>query len=266
MVGVLDSGVGGLSVWKELIETLPNEKYVYVADSGHCPYGPRAKSYIIERTFKISEFLIEKGADIIVVACNTATAAAIESLRSNFDIPFVGMEPAIKPAALHSETGVIAVLATQGTFKGELYIGTLNRFASGIKVIETVGTGLVELVEKMEWDTPEAEALLRKYIEPVMAAGADHLVLGCTHYPFLTGAIEKIVEGKMKIINPAPAVARRAKAVMDELVHRNIYREECDLFYTTGSNIQVLDSIVESIMAKSSRKEFGKYNCATIKL
>ena len=250
MVGVLDSGVGGLSVWKELIETLPNEKYVYVADSGHCPYGPRAKSYIIERTFKISEFLIEKGADIIVVACNTATAAAIESLRSNFDIP----------------SGVIAVLATQGTFKGELYIGTLNRFASGIKVIETVGTGLVELVEKMEWDTPEAEALLRKYIEPVMAAGADHLVLGCTHYPFLTGAIEKIVEGKMKIINPAPAVARRAKAVMNGLVHRNIYREDCDLFYTTGSNIQVLDSIVGSIMAKSSRKGFGKYNCTTIKL
>lgn len=266
MIGVMDSGVGGLSVWKELIEELPNERYLYVADSGHCPYGPKEKSYIVERSCKISQFLIDRGADIIVVACNTATAAAIELLRARFDIPFVGMEPAIKPAALNSKSGVIAVLATEGTFRGRLYMNTLKRFASRVKVIQTVGAGLVELVEKMEWNTPQAETLLRRYIEPVMAAGADHLVLGCTHYPFLVETMERIVEGRSIIVNPAPAVARRAGNVMKEVACRGLYNNGYDLFCTTGENSATLSLIVERILQKSRRGSDRKYSCVKIKL
>lgn len=266
MVGVLDSGVGGLSVWRELVGTLPDEKYLYVADSGFCPYGPRDKSYIIERTSRISEFLIDRGADIIVVACNTATAAAISTLRRNYKIPFIGMEPATKPAVLHSESGVIAVLATQGTFRGELYMGTLEKYASQTRVIEIVGNNLVELVEKMEWDTPEAERLVRSYVEPAIAEGADHIVLGCTHYPFLTKTIEKIAGSKVKIINPAPAIAKRAKEVLAGIVPRNVYSEDSDWFCTTAEDTSVLASMVGMILSESRNNVFRKYKCTTIRL
>ena len=237
MVGVLDSGVGGLSVWKELIETLPNEKYVYVADSGHCPYGPRAKSYIIERTFKISEFLIEKGADIIVVACNTATAAAISSLRKEFSdrrnpevrqrvselsggrrdhVLFIGMEPAVKPAVAMTKTGVIGVLATYGTLKGEKYRHSRELADDKVKVVEHVGSGFVELVEKGELTGPHAEQVVKASLKPLMDEGADTIVLGCTHYPFLLDTIRRIAGPEVTVIDPAPAVARHRVDVMNE--------------------------------------------------
>ena len=213
MIGVYDSGLGGLTVLKELI-ALPGERdYLYFADSGHCPYGLKTNEFISGRAHQISRFLIGRGADMIVVACNTATAAAIKELRASFDIPFVGMEPAIKPAILHTRTGVVGVLATAVTFTGELYHNTLAHYTAeqgSLKVIEQVGYGLVEAVESGKTHSEETIALLHKYIDPMLEAGADHIVLGCTHYPFLTEEIERITEGRAVVVNPAPAVARQA--------------------------------------------------------
>ena len=191
MIEVFDSGVGGLSVWRELYKVMPQEEYLYVSDSGYCPYGPKSREEVIERAVAITGFLISNGAEIIVVACNTATAAAINWLRSHYTIPFVGMEPAVKPAALNTRTGAIGVLATKGTFKGELYLRTLHKFASNAKVLEQVGEGLVELVESGETDTPQARELIGKYIKPMLEQNADHIVLGCTHYPFLENVIRE---------------------------------------------------------------------------
>ena len=185
MIGVYDSGVGGLSVWRELVKLMPDEDYVYFSDAAYCPYGPKDPAFIVERASAVTDFFLEKGCELIVVACNTATAAAISHLRAHYSIPFVGMEPAIKPAILRSRSGVVGVLATAGTFKGKLYLSTLARFAGDVKVIERVGEGLVETVEKGILDGPEVEALVRRCIDPMLEAGADHIVLGCTHYPFL---------------------------------------------------------------------------------
>ena len=248
MIGVFDSGVGGLSVWKELVALMPGQRYMYVSDSGFCPYGPRSKSYVIERCKRISEFLICNGADLIVVACNTATAASIEVLRSTYEIPFVGMEPAVKPAALQSESGVIGVLATQGTLKGELYLRTLHKFAANTSVIEQVGNGLVELVERGETYTPQAFELLESYIKPMLQAGADHIVLGCTHYPFLSAAIEKIAGSGVKIVNPAPAIARQAKSLLSmggKSINLSVGK---NMFYTTGKNLPLLEKMVTDVV------------------
>lgn len=249
MIGVFDSGVGGLSVWQELIKILPEEEYIYVSDNGYCPYGPKPKEYVIERARRITDFLIDKGADIVVVACNTATAAAISVLRGSYNIPFVGMEPAVKPAALNSESGVIGVLATQGTFKGELYLRTLHKFAANTKVLEQIGTGLVELVEGGNTDTPQAYQLLQTYLQPMLDAGADHVVLGCTHYPFLSETIKKIAGDSMVIVNPAPAIANRTK----ELLKNNSPKSDSvtNHFYTTGSNISLIQKMVEKIVDNS---------------
>ena len=258
MIGIFDSGAGGLSVWKELIKLLPSEHYFYISDSAYCPYGPKSKDLIVKRTTAISRFLIESGAEIIVVACNTATAGAITELRQQFDIPFVGMEPAVKPAAIETQTGVIGVLATQGTFNGRLYIHTSEKFArkKDIKIVERVGEGLVELVEQGKTETPEAEALVKKYLDPMIAAGADYVVLGCTHYPFLINAINKVSDNKIKVINPAPAVAKQTKILLDKERQSNknkkSYRrdsdEETNTISTTGSNIEILKDMALKIV------------------
>ena len=217
MIGVYDSGQGGKSVLQELVKLLPEEDFAYYADTRYCPYGPRPVSEIIERACAVTDFLIDKGCELIVVACNTATAAAISHLRSHYDIPFIGMEPAVKPAVLQSRSGVVGVLATQGTFKGSLYLHTLAKFKEDVKVIQQVGEGLVETVEKGVLDGPEVEALIHKCIDPMLEAGADHIVLGCTHYPFLQPVIERIAGEKVTIINPAPAVARQTKKILESI-------------------------------------------------
>lgn len=245
MIGVYDSGVGGLSVWKELRALMPDEDFCYVSDGACCPYGPKDPAFIVSRAMAVSHFLIDKGAEIIVVACNTATAAAISALRSSFSIPFVGMEPALKPAALHSRSGVVGVLATAGTFKGRLYLNTLARFSSRVKVIERVGTGLVELVENGILTGAEAEKLVSRYVLPMLEAGADHIVLGCTHYPFLTATIEKIVAGRAVIVNPAPAVAKQAFRVLSEL-RSPAEGPGHSAFFTTGSD-RILRELVGRI-------------------
>jgi glutamate racemase len=252
MIGVYDSGVGGLSVWKELRAVMPAEEFCYVSDGAYCPYGPKDPGFVVERATAVSKFLIGRGAETIVVACNTATAAAISSLREQFEIPFVGMEPALKPAALHSKSGVVGVLATAGTFKGRLYLNTLARFSGSVTVIERVGTGLVELVESGDFDGPEAEALVRRYVEPMLEAGADHIVLGCTHYPFLTDTIARIVQGRAAIVNPAPAVAQQARRVVSALREEHPEKEQpagnpgLSTFFSTGSD-ETLQKLVRQI-------------------
>ncbi len=249
MIGVFDSGVGGLSVWRELYKEFPGEQYLYVSDAGHCPYGPKSKEEIIARAKAITEFLIAQGAEIIVVACNTATAAAIDYLRGHYNIPFVGMEPAVKPAAINTRSGAIGVLATKGTFKGELYLRTLHKFASNATVIEQVGEGLVELVESGNTDTPQARELIGKYVVPMMEKNVDHIVLGCTHYPFLEGVIKEFTGENVEIVNPAPAIARRAGQVLAQRREKWGQSGEIgpNVFVTTGENLQVMRNMVAAI-------------------
>ena len=263
MIGVYDSGIGGLSVWKELARVMPHERYFYVSDAGHCPYGPKPREEILSRAKAVTEFLISKGAEMVVVACNTATAAAIEYLRGHYSIPFVGMEPAVKPAAINTKSGAIGVLATKGTFKGELYLRTLHKFASNAKVIEQVGEGLVELVESGDTKSEKARELVGRYIIPMIEQGADHIVLGCTHYPFLEETIREFTSNKVTIVNPAPAVARRAAEILSG--RRNMLRERgiaCEgesstlegTFITTGNNLEILKKTVNEIAPEDFEK------------
>lgn len=221
MIGIFDSGIGGLSVFREIRKVLPEQNYIYFSDNAHCPYGEKTREYIIERARTLTKFLLEKGCEIIVVACNTATAAAISTLREEFPIKFIGMEPAIKPAAQATKTGVVGVLATAGTLKATKYIDTRARWAQNVRIVEHIGQGFVELVEKGITTGPEAESTVRASLTPLLDAGADTIVLGCTHYPFLTETLSKVAhdaypERDIKIIDPAPAVARHLMEVMSE--------------------------------------------------
>ena len=219
MIGVFDSGIGGLSVFREIRKVLPEQSYIYYSDNAHCPYGEKSREYIIDRARTITRFLLGKGCEIIVVACNTATAAAISTLREEFPIKFIGMEPAIKPAAQATKTGVVGVLATAGTLKATKYIDTRARWAQNVSIVEHIGQGFVELVEKGITTGPEAETTVRTSLTPLLDAGADMIVLGCTHYPFLSDTIKKIAsevypDRDIDIIDPAPAVARHLMEVM----------------------------------------------------
>ena len=221
MIGIFDSGVGGLSVFREIRKLLPEERYIYYSDNAHCPYGEKSREYIIDRTREITRLLLSEGADIIVVACNTATAAAIATLREEFQIRFIGMEPAVKPAAMSTKTGVVGVLATAGTLKADKYLNTREKWAEGVKIAEHVGQGFVELVEKGCTSGPEAEGVVTESLKPLLDEGADRIVLGCTHYPFLSETISKtaaiIAPGRdIKIIDPAPAVAKHLLEIMKE--------------------------------------------------
>ncbi len=243
MIGIFDSGIGGLSVFREIRKVLPEESYAYFSDNAHCPYGEKSKEYIIERAREITRFLIGKGADIIVVACNTATAAAIAALREEFPIRFIGMEPAVKPAAQSTRTGVVGVLATAGTLKATKYIDTRAKWAQGVRIVEHVGQGFVEIVEKGMTEGTETDEIVKASLKPLLDEGADRIVLGCTHYPFLTGSIRKTAgllypERDIEVIDPAPAVARHLLEVMEEegLVRKDGFRME---LYSSGDSRQL---------------------------
>lgn len=231
MIGVYDSGVGGLSVWKELYGLMPAEDFIYFADNAHCPYGDKPVEYIRDRARRVTSFFVDKGVEIVVVACNTATAAAIDLLRSEFSIPFVGMEPAIKPAALATKSGVVGILATTNTFKGSIYRHTREEFASDIKVIEVVGHGLVEAVES----SIIPYGLLERYVGEIVGEGADVIVLGCTHFPFLQDQIQKIAGNDVLVINPAPAVARHTAKLLGYEGGSSSSSVGKNLFYSSGS-------------------------------
>jgi len=215
-VGVLDSWVGGLSILRELRTLLPAEHLVYLADQGHVPYGPRTIEQVRDFTLKVARFLLAQQAKLIVVACNAASAAGLYALREAFPaIPFVGMEPAVKPAAHDTRTGVIGVIATEATFQGELYASVVGRFAQEVHVETRACPEFVLLAEAGQTDTPAAREAVHRCLAPLVAAGIDQLVLGCTHFPFLTAAIQAEVGAGVTIVDPSPAIARQTAAVLD---------------------------------------------------
>jgi len=214
-IGVFDSGVGGLSVVREMLRQLPDHPIVYIADQVHAPYGQRPLAEIRELSEGITGFLLGQGAQAIVVACNTASAAALNWLRHRCpELPFVGMEPALKPAAEHTRTGHVGVIATAATFQGELFASLMDRFAADVVVHTQVCPELVPLVEAGELNSGRAREVLRTYLEPLLAARIDELVLGCTHYPFLRPLIQEMAGPDVEIIDPAPAVARQTGKVL----------------------------------------------------
>ncbi|WP_301958313.1 glutamate racemase [uncultured Alistipes sp.] len=216
-VGVYDSGLGGLTVWREIRRALPAESLVYLGDGANCPYGSRPREEVRRLADAAVGRLAEAGCKLVVVACNTATAAAIDSLRSGYaPLPIVGMEPAVKPACLATRSGVVGVLATERSLDGELFRRTAAKYGGGIEVLTVPGRGFVELVEGDREDTPEAEACVRAVVEPMLERSADQIVLGCTHYPFLRPVLDRIVAGRdVRIVDPSPAVARRVAELLD---------------------------------------------------
>ena len=216
-IGVLDSGVGGLSVLREIHHLLPDHPTVYVADQLHLPYGPRPAHQVRAFVFSITEFLIEQGAVVVVLACNTASAASLLPLREAFpDVPFVGMEPAVKPAAEATKTGVVGVLTTRTTAAGPLYERVLNQYARDVQVITQVAPGLVPIAETQSQHTPQGRAVIQGYIEPLVEQGADQIVLACTHFPLLTDAIQAIAGSAVTLVDPSPAIARQVARVWPE--------------------------------------------------
>lgn len=213
-IGVFDSGIGGISILKEIISLLPNEQTIYLSDSKNAPYGQKSKEKIIEFSIKNTELLLEKGCKLIVVACNTATTNAITILREKYTIPIIGIEPAIKPAALKTKTNKIGILATKGTLNSELFSKTADQFTNDIEIIEQIGEGLVPLIESGKMNTSEMDELLKKYLSHLLKKNIDYLVLGCSHYPFLIPQIKKIIGKKIKLIDSGNAVARQTKAIL----------------------------------------------------
>lgn len=215
LIGIFDSGVGGLSVTREIMAQQPGQPFIYLADQANAPYGQRTLAEIRMFAGGITRFLLEKGAAMIVVACNTASAAALHWLRAQFPaVPFVGMEPAVKPAASRTRTGHVGVIATAATFQGELFASLIDRYANDITVHTQVCPELVPLVEAGELDSPRAQAIVHSYLAPLVEAGIDELVLGCTHYPFLAPLIKAEVGPDVEVIDPAPAVARQVGRVL----------------------------------------------------
>ncbi len=216
-IGVYDSGFGGLSVWRELRRLLPHESLLYLGDGKNCPYGGRSRAEIEGFAIEAVERLVEEGVKMVVVGCNTATTAAVATLRKCWpDMPIVGLEPAVKPACLTTVTRKIAVLATAHSLSSDMFLATAERWASDVEVVKVVGEGFVELVENDMEQTPEAEHLVRKAVEPLLGRGVDRLVLGCTHYPFLRPIIERVVEGSgIEVIDSGAAVARRVEWLLD---------------------------------------------------
>lgn len=216
-IGIMDSGSGGLSVLREIVRLLPADKFLYYSDNANCPYGEKTPEFIQARCREIVSDFLAQGADAVVIACNTATAAAIASLRAQWpEVPFIGMEPAVKPAALGTRSGVIGVLATAGTLKASKYLDTRDTYAGDVKVVERVGRGFVELVENLELEGPRAEQIVRESLEPLLKAGADTVVLGCTHYPFLLPVLQRIAGPDIRFIDPAPAAARQLVRLLDQ--------------------------------------------------
>lgn len=242
-IGLFDSGIGGTSIWREINELLPNENTIYLADSKNAPYGQKSKEEIIALSIKNTEFLLEQNCKIIVVACNTATTNAIKELRAKYKVPFIGIEPAIKPAALNSKTHTIGILATKGTLNSELFHETSRKFQD-IKIIEQIGYNLVPLIENGEINSAEMNSLLHQYLKPMVEANIDYLVLGCSHYPYLIPQIKKILPKRIKIIDSGEAVARQTKKVLEENNTLNLSNKKGETIFYTNSDSKVLKTIL----------------------
>ena len=244
-IGLFDSGIGGTSIWTAIHDLLPNEDTIYLADSKNAPYGQKTKEEIIQLSIKNTEYLLNQNCKIIVVACNTATTNAITELRAQYDIPFIGIEPAIKPAALNSQKHVIGILATQGTLNSKLFHQIAEKF-NDTKIIEQIGHGLVPLIENGDINSPEMDKLLHLYLEPMIAANIDYLVLGCSHYPFLIPQIKKILPKEIKIIDSGEAVARQTKSVLMKKNELTDSKNKAKSIFYSNSDPKVLMAILNS--------------------
>ncbi|TDE47074.1 glutamate racemase [Flavobacterium rhamnosiphilum] len=241
-IGIFDSGIGGTSIWKAIHQLLPNERTIYLADSKNAPYGQKSKEEIIALSMKNTDFLLEMKCKLIVVACNTATTNAIQELRAKYDIPFIGIEPAIKPAVTHSKTQIIGILATQGTLNSALFNKTTEKYQD-TKIIEQVGHGLVQLIENGDINSPEMTKLLHSYLTPMIEANIDYLVLGCSHYPYLIPQIKKILPEHIQIIDSGEAVAKQTQNILREKVGFSSAENSEPVFYT-NTNPKVLTEIL----------------------
>lgn len=255
-IGVFDSGVGGLSVLKHIHAHLPHEHLLYFADSLYAPYGNKSPEFIIERATYIADFLIAKGAKALVVACNTATAAAISHLRHHYALPIIGMEPAVKPAASATKNGVIGVLATVGTLKSAQFAALLESYGRNVKVVTQGCIGLVECIERGELDAPETKALIHQYIKPLLAEGADTIVLGCTHYPFVKNTIQEIVaqdsnQKYITLIDTGAAVAKQLKRQLEEKGLLTQNTENAEVHFWTNSTAENAQQVTEKLWGKS---------------
>lgn len=244
-IGIFDSGVGGTSIWKEIHRLLPYERTMYLADSRNAPYGERKREEIIQLSKKNTELLLDAGCKLIVVACNTATTNAISELRATYDIPFIGIEPAIKPAALQTHTRSIGILATKGTLSSDLFHKTSELFANGIRITEVIGKGLVPLIEQGDLDSSELRELLQNYLQPMLDAKVDHIVLGCSHYPYLIPLMQELLPKEIKIIDSGAAVARQTKAVLEKNELLNLEGISATHQFYTNTSASTLQKLLQ---------------------
>ena len=245
-IGFFDSGIGGITIWESVNRLLPNENTIYLADSNNSPYGRKSYDELINISKENVDFLINKKCKLIVVACNTATTNSINFLRESYDLPFIGIEPAIKPAALNTKTGKIGVLATKGTLGSSLFEKTSNIHGNKVEIIEQHGIGLVELIEKGIYSGSKIDSLLKEYLNPMIENDIDKLVLGCTHYPLIKDSIKKIINESIEIIECSEAVALQTERI---LIKSNLINSGAEkskkLFYTNGDK-NVLNSLLNN--------------------
>lgn len=245
-IGLFDSGIGGTSIWKEINTLLPLENTIYLSDSKNAPYGQKVKKEILDLCIKNTEFLLNKNAKIIVVACNTATTNAIKYLRETYDVPFIGIEPAIKPAALKTKSNTIGILATKGTLNSDLFEKTSSKINTNVKVIEQIGEGLVELIENGKLHSKEMNILLESYLSPMLKKNIDCLVLGCTHYPYLIPQIRNIVGDKITIIDSGEAVAKQTSNILSSTGLNNQTKIKSNHQFYINTNPKVLKEIIHN--------------------
>jgi glutamate racemase len=245
-IGIFDSGIGGTSIFKEIHALLPHENCIYLADSKNAPYGNKSEENILQLSIKNTEYLLKKDCKIIVVACNTATTNAISYLRANYNVPFIGIEPAIKPAALNTKSKAVGILATKGTLSSQLFYKTTDLYANGIKMIEQVGEGIVPLIETGQLESKEMKSLLETYLKPMIEQEIDYLVLGCTHYPYLIPMLSKMLPEHVKIIDSGLAVAKQTQAILSNLNLLNSSSDKPTINLYTNGDIAILNSILNN--------------------
>lgn len=259
-IGVFDSGVGGLSILAAMRTTLPHEDVLYVADQAHVPYGPRTLEEVASFSLEITRFLLRLNAKLVVVACNTASAAALNSLRRALpQVPFVGMEPAVKPAAGITRTGHIGVLATPATFQGQLFASLVERYGEGLDIHQATAPGLVERIEAGDLDSQTTQAILADAVEPLLAAGIDTLVLGCTHYPFIIPLLERTTGPAVKVIDPAPAVARQTRRLLEDRDRLTSSDQPGTLTYISSGDAERLAALAQQLIGVSGPSRHAEW-------
>jgi glutamate racemase len=253
-IGIFDSGVGGLSVLRAIRAQMPEESVIYFGDQGHIPYGPRPMEQIRDFSEVITKFLLEQGAKVIVVACNTASAAALKYLREKFPaVPFVGMEPAVKPAAEYTRTGKVGILATPATFQGELYASVVERFANGVEIFQNTCSGLVQEIEQGNLNGDETRRILEEALQPMLEKNIDTVVLGCTHYPFVIPLIQEIVGEGVRVIDPAPAVARQVRRVLEAQGLKRTSDQPGMTKLITSGDVDKLETLLPMLLGESGQ-------------